>query len=289
MGKDVLSFGRQSIGIIRGVVTTPIGHYEYINKTLLFHLEPPEQIFYYFYEGNDMNDTIRHLAYSYRSSYDLNRIYDPRYFRDYLSKSIVWSQDLDMRLKDNLFFAKFIKTMIRDFNRDYPGLWDWEEKRVNKAIIGGKEIYLPEVLQSPALELSQEEINMNIYIMEQCLLFLRDYFPGVPISVVYLPSPLSVYELTSETVSIETYHDRDRIYKRDLVRKQSDTIAEQVKGMLKKHDLDFIDPRMPLREAAKDRHVYGPVDWWHFNKEGQKIIADVVLKFLGYDKHVVSR
>jgi len=279
-GIDVVNFALQGSDIVGGVVLNPIHFYEYFNKTYFFRIKSPRQMIVYFYEGNDLNDTLRFLNSRFKPTYDMEQIYDSNYFKKYLDQATHHSQHIQLELKDNLFFANFIRTMIKEFNRDYLGLWDWNNNYINKVHIAGEEVSIVDALQSPALELTDEEINLVVYVFEQCLLYLRNYFPNTPISVVYLPSNLSIYEITSEKVHIETYHDREDIYPKERVRERSDQIYQLVAEMLDRHGFQYVDARPKLREAAKNKLVHGPTDWWHLNKEGQHALAEVVLELI---------
>jgi len=279
-GTDVINFALQGSDIVGSVVLNPIHYYNYINKTHFFEIKSPRQMIIYLYEGNDLNDTIIFLDRRFREHYDMKRIYDPDYFRKFLDDITYSSKHLRLNLKDNLLFADFLRTMIRDFNKNYMGLWDWVDYGKNKVFIAGEEVLVPDPLQSPALELTEEELKLVIYIFEQCLLYLRDYFPDTSISVVYLPSNLSIYDIASEKVRIETYHDRENIYPKERIQERSDQIYQMVAAMLDKHDFKYVDARPKLREAAKNKLVHGAIDWWHLNKEGQHVLAEVVLDLI---------
>jgi len=278
--RDVVNMALQSSGIIRGIVINPIYFYEYINSTYLFRLEPPKQIIVYFYEGNDLNDTIRRLKNTFNEKYDIGHIYDRVNFRKYLDDETHYARNLVLSLKDNLHFINFLNTLIKNFKKDYAGLWDWDNFNKNEVLLSGGVVKIPDILQSPALELTEEELKMVIYVLEQSLLYLRNYFKNVPISVVYLPSILSTYEIASSEVSIETYHGRKQIYPRERVQERSDQIYQMVAEILDKHDFKYVDARPKLREAAKNKLIHGPIDWWHLNKAGQHVLAEVVMDLI---------
>jgi hypothetical protein len=208
----------------------------------------------------------------------MERIFEHAYFKQFLNDQTSSSRNLRLDLKDNLFFMDFIRTLIENFNKDYAGLWEWDFPEHNEIYLNGKITKIPGFLQSPALELTDEELKLVVYVFEQCLLYLRDYFPGAPISVVYLPSNLSIYDIASENVSIETYHGREQIYPRERVRERSDQIYQMLTEVMDRHHFKYVDARPKLRAAAKNKLIHGPIDWWHLNKEGQYILAEVVLE-----------
>jgi len=278
IGQDVVSFGRKGSNII-DIAITPINAYNYINKVFMLKIDPPEEMIVYLYEGNDFNDTIRHVERLLHE--DLT--YDPISFKQILDKRTSQMGHTQLSLKDHALFLNFLETMIKDFNNDYFRNWGWDSYGT-KILLAGKEVIIPNSLQSPALELTDDEIDFGIYAFEQCLLYLRDYFPNTLISVVYLPSPLSVYEIVSEYVAIETSSDGNNIYPQENVRRRSDDIYQKIEKMLERNNFKHIDARPLLREAAKNKLLHGPKDWWHLNKDGQFVLAEVVLNLIAKEK-----
>jgi hypothetical protein len=81
----------------------------------------------------------------------------------------------------------------------------------NRIELAGAPVELPGNLQSPAMELTEPELERAALVFERSLAFLRKLLPGVPVLVVYLPSPLSSYQLSAPEVSIQQYvPDRSR-------------------------------------------------------------------------------
>ena len=50
-GRDVITFGKGGTGQLENLVVLPVEAFESINDDTTFHLDPPKQIFAYFYEG----------------------------------------------------------------------------------------------------------------------------------------------------------------------------------------------------------------------------------------------
>ncbi len=64
-GRDVVSFARGGAGAIRGWVTEPEARFRYLESTYRFRLERPARVVAYFYEGNDLQDTLLELLFSF--------------------------------------------------------------------------------------------------------------------------------------------------------------------------------------------------------------------------------
>lgn len=59
-GRDVLSFGRGGTGAVRSVQEA-VAKQRYLAESLRFPLAPPAMLLVYFYEGNDLHDTLLEL------------------------------------------------------------------------------------------------------------------------------------------------------------------------------------------------------------------------------------
>ncbi len=279
-GKDVISYGHGGLGSLTGIVRAPIGAFEFINATLFFKLELPQWILVYFYEGNDLNNNLRHLREQFDPTFDQRRIYEPEYFRGFI-ETVVHPKSKPLRIRHNLFVTWMAQRMLRKENR-LP-----EKKRekisvgkINQVLINDKVVKIPDRLQSPALELTEDEIHLALYVFEQSLLYLHDYFPEVQLGIVYIPSVLSSYQIASPQVSIATYEERSAIYPQELVRKRSDRICSLVEEIASRHHLHFIDSRPVVWEVSVNQSIHGPLNWGHFNKEGYTALAEATLMLL---------
>jgi hypothetical protein len=74
----------------------------------------------------------------------------------------------------------------------------------NLVEVAGRAKELPANLQSPALELTEPELERAVLIFERSLTFLRKLLPATPVLVVYVPSPLSSYRLLSAVTLLTT-------------------------------------------------------------------------------------
>jgi hypothetical protein len=121
---------------------------------------------------------------------------------------------------------------------------------------------------------------LALYIFEQSLVYLQEYFSGVRISIVYLPAFLSSYNIVSPSISMQTYEGRDETYPAERVREMSDMLASRIEEIALTHHIDFIDSRPAIWKGSKSRLLHGPLDYKHFNKEGYTAVAEAVIDFL---------
>ncbi len=288
-GIDIISFGKGGASSVRGMVTLPIAHYEYINATPQFELARPGGIIVYFYEGNDLNDNITLIERHFQKHFDMDRIYDREYFREFIDYTINKEHPLrrmesSMKIKDYLPFANFSYHLLKSVLPAEPPAKQRSAKKVTAPpniiqLLDG-EVEIPRGLQSPALGLKEAELTLAIYVFEQSLRYLREYFKDVPIGVVYIPSPLSCYEIASREVSIQTYQNEEVIYDGQLVRTRSNAICYRLKEVADQQGVTFVDAREYLWPVAQEEIIHGPRDWKHFNKKGYTILAEAVIALL---------
>ena len=151
----------------------------------------------------------------------------------------------------------------------------------NQLLSGGREIPLPS-LQGPAVDFPDDEIRAGADVFDQSLAWLRGRFPGLPVTVVYVPAPLSVYRHAGATVYYMSQpvpgNPPARIGEVPVaaVGRNSDLICNLIQDASVRQGADFLDTRPQLREAAASRPIHGPRDWSHFNETGYRLLGELV-------------
>jgi hypothetical protein len=281
-GRDVISFGASGAGSLRGLVGEPLSQFAYINASMLFRLTPPDEILVYFYEGNDLNNNLEDLATRYAGRYAVEKIQDPEYFRNFIREVAVEGDPVfkaaqSFSLADNLFCFKMVWRLLTEKATPYQAA-PFVTSGSNRAVVAGSEVLLPDELQGPSLELTEEELEIGLSVFEQSLLFLADRFRGARVTILYVPSPLASYWLSSPTVSAQSYEGRGVEFPSDLVHERSDRICSEVERIAATHGFGFVDPRSAIRAAAATQLVHGPEDWKHFNRAGYTSLAEELLR-----------
>ena len=306
-GSDVITFGQSGVGSLGGMVASPINGFRYLDSTSFFRIDKPEIILAYFFEGNDINNNIEEIELRFREKekYDMKKLYDKAYFRKFIKEVIIdkdraYAEEIkSFRWYDNLVFLKFMRNMISsdlekimgkrmkniEGDEENPGKvkdrkWDLAEEQINRVLVNGKEVAVPGRLQSPALELNEKEIELSLYVFEQSLDYMRQFFNGSKIFVVYIPSPLSSYDLASDKVSIQTYHGRDTIYKAGDVAKNNYLISSRIKKIAEDNDCVFINTTEAIRNASRKKLLHGPKEWKHFNKDGYTAFTEAIIPYM---------
>jgi len=155
----------------------------------------------------------------------------------------------------------------------------------NIAIINEKKITLPAYLQGPPITLSPKQIKKSVYIFERSLLFMARFFSQSKISIIYIPGPASIYSMAGPNVSYEAAGwsgERGRITSKEEISRVSLESCKKIYGVTKKNGFHFLDLRFYFRERAKTKILHGPEDYQHFNRTGQNLLAELIIK------HIVS-
>jgi hypothetical protein len=299
-GRDILAIGQPGGGSLGGLVGTPVGVLEFFAKTRLYRVPEPAVILAYFYEGNDLDDNIRELAQRYDGKFDAARLKDPAYFRDFIEGVVLKEHRLykaaqDFRWYDNLLVARLLRNYAakswENTSFKLPGLSLAKRAHAaapapapqesNRVLVDGRQVSLPRTLQSPALELTGPEVERAAWVFERSLEYLTERFPLSRVYTVYIPAPLSCYELVSPQVSIERYHSRGDLHDSRLVWPRSELIAGLVRKASRRCGVAFIDARPLMRERARKVLIHGPRDWFHPNAIGYAALGDAVLAGIG--------
>ena len=316
-GRDVLSFGALGSGSLRGLVLKPISYFKHFNLLRDFELKQPKEILVYFFEGNDLSDNLIDIYKRYHDNYDMARLYDHEYFKTFIEKEILstdriyrgevpyknwlFSRFLVESVGDNIYneikrgikkFKRFLIVSVGDniYNEIKPSVKKFKQVSPNfsgkvsptnsdMAKVGEKELPIPHSPQQPALNLNEEQTRQAIYVFEQSLKYMAGFFNESKITIVYIPSPISVYKWASPTITIVGGTVTPvgvtpvvRVYQR------SDEIFEQIKTIAEKYNHPLIDTRPLLRATALKEPVHGPRDWYHPNKKGYEAIAQGILE-----------
>ena len=307
--RDVVNFGSGGTGSIEGLVSLPIVQLKSINSYSAFNLEKPNQILAFFFEGNDLEDNLRDLERFYKPKYDMKKIYETKYFQEFLKNEIVENHPLirNVTVFDNLSFSSFLgKGLLNLFNKfwteeDYyeknwqilkikEKLYQLDLKKavhthpahlINIASVDNKKWVFNKRNMGASLELSGEEISLGVYVFEQSLEFMRKYFEDSKISIIYIPSTLSSYQLlTLEESGLKKLKGFRSDYNLRLhtIKKRSKFICNKIEEIATKYNFGFLDAGKYIRRVTKKEILHGSVDQDHFNKKGYYVLSDGIIE-----------
>ncbi|CAA0100062.1 Uncharacterised protein [Halioglobus japonicus] len=284
IGRDVLSFGKRGASSAEGLVRLPalaLG----AGQCLVFpSLQPPQEIVYYFYEGNDLEDNLEFIDERLGLSVGDANIGDAS--MDFLAHN--W-QDPG-RKPCLLYFGKTIKSLIKTAKKTivhrYGATVDEAQPlpAPNLARMGSEVVTLPATLQGPALDLDAQSDDAAFEVFEVSLASLQQMLAGVKITVVHLPSVLSTYELTGPSVTVEINDTGSIVHSSADVASRSDAICRRLREITVSSGAEFFDARPAMRDLGTREIIHGPRDWTHFNRTGYTHLGETVAAALMNDK-----
>ncbi len=256
-GRDVVTFGKAGAGSAEAFVMLPARALEGGRCATFPSIGDPDQVFAYFYEGNDLYDNVE-FAKRVRAKYGQagTREIDA-YLSDQYAAYPWW--------KCHVHLADVASRMIKFYYAYYRG-----------------EIpppYTPQWTQGPSMDLDDKDVELAITVFDRSLAWLRRRLPRTSITVVYIPSTLSIYHRLGPEVA----YDDSKFLRggtAEQVIPRSKQVCELVRAASMRAQVGFADPGPALREAALIQPVHGPLDWVHFNERGYRTLGKVLARRL---------
>jgi hypothetical protein len=301
-GRDVIAFGQPGSGSIRGAISNPVGAMHYLRKVVNENYPSPRWMLVYFYEGNDLTENWMYYEKTFlpdhpASDYDNPAIFD-RYIRDVaLGRQHLYLAAEAATWRNRLFFSKFVYRIFAEkvlgkkfYRKKYPHEFGliyipqsrWVPRKVaepiNHAVINGKVVPLPDNLQGPSMDLSQQQMEQAVGTFDKALAWSRAYFPDTQFAVVYIPSVLSIYHLAGEQVDAQNFFNDSTRFSVTALEQRHAWIAAQIARVSHAQGVKFVDTTADLRAAASHQFLHGSNDWNHFNRLGYQVLGESIVK-----------
>ncbi len=301
LAQDVVSFGYPGYGSF-GSSIHMVGELRTLQRSWMWSkIEDPQEILFVFYEGNDLINNLHEIQ---QRGLDLNASIDLHYTNklkeiftkaaNKLSEETSWtdhiaSWNLFSGLTKNYwkkFFPENKKYFDRDLDTSEKGMSSLnkiQNSASNLAIINGKEKELG-YSEGPALLLSDKEINLSLKITEQSLSYLKSNFTKSKISVVYLPSSLSIYRFADCEISpapLDIWgNKRNGLFKPSEAKEKNRLIRKNLSKMTSNLGFAFIDCTEYLQQQSNSHLLHGPRDPIHLNRQGYESFAHAIYSYL---------
>jgi hypothetical protein len=273
-GRNVLSYGRRGAGSAEGLVRLPALALGAGECFFFPSLRGPQEIVYYFYEGNDLEDNIKFIEERLGLTVGDAGIEDAStQFLDHL-----WGSP--GRKPCLLYFGKSIKSLVKTARKTILHRLNADKNKIspaaNHALIDGALTALPGSLQGPGLDLNEQSIATAFDVFEVSLGWLQQAMPNVKITIVHLPSVLSTYNLVGPNVTVETFDKSTVVRRASDVDFRSDDICRRLRHIVLNSGADFFDARPVMRALGEQEIIHGPRDWTHFNRAGYTRLGEAV-------------
>jgi len=268
-GRDVVSFGIGGAGSAQAMVRMPARILR--GGCFLYpHLEPPRQVFVYFYEGNDLEENAYVANLSARGA-TLSRDNIARYVGGHYGRPPALRCYTDLA-ETGFKMAHFLATNRQTFETLR------KPSATNKVVVNGTAYPAP-ALQKPPLELQPQVAEVSLMVFDVSLEWLMRNF-GAAVTVVYLPSPAAIYRHAEPTV--DTYMNWPlndvRPASAESIYAASQRTCGEIRTLTLARNARFIDMRPALRAAAATAVIHGPQDWNHFNDEGYRVLGETLAR-----------
>lgn len=268
-GRDVISLGIGGAGSVQMMVRQPARIL--LNDCFLYpRLDPPRQMFVYFYEGNDLDENgyivnlvVQHAAVTRAN---LERDVAARYGSPPAGRC--WTDLAESGFK----MAHFLLSSADSFgNLRKPSSH-------NKVMSGGAAHEAP-TLQKPPVELDTGAVDASLTVFDVSLEWLRNHV-GAPVTVVYLPSPAAIYRHAEAMVDVYWRWPLMEVHRAAAadIYATSQRICADIRKRALAQGARFIDLRPALRAAAAVSVIHGPQDWNHFNEMGYRVLGETLAR-----------
>ena len=300
--KDVVSFGYPGFGSL-GSSLTMVSELQMLKNSWIWsRIENPLEILFVFYEGNDLINNLHEVE---QRGLDLHTIESNALDRK-IAKIITdeerklsesWAV-MDHSAAWNLFsgltknyYQKFYKKPQADSSDlhsvplDRPSISQElnASKPINIANISGVQIPLG-FCEGPALLLNETEIALSLKISEHSLGYLKNSFPDSKISLIYLPSSLSIYEFGNCQISpaplVMMGKSRSGVFKPVDAIERNKFLRAQIIKITQKTGTEFYDTTDHLKEIATNQLLHGPRDPIHLNRAGYEAFTEGIVSYL---------
>jgi hypothetical protein len=270
-GRDVVSFGRVGAGSAQALVSRPATIFAGTDCYFFPRIEAPQEMVVYFSEATDIGDNDHFLSRVIRKHGNASDdSIDQVLLNEFASVS---------RWKCRAYLTDTIARMAKFlFQHHLRGIsFEAGPERDNALIIAGEQVPAPR-LHGPELAYSDDQVLDAMRVFERSLAWLRSRFPDVPITVVYIPSPASIYTFAAEAIVTDPRNQLTITASPSQVAMRSNLMCDLLRAAALAHGAAYVDARPALQKAAKTSLIHGPIDWSHFNKAGYHLLAEVVVQ-----------
>jgi hypothetical protein len=300
--KDVISFGYPGFGSL-GSSLSMVSELQMLKNSWIWpKIKDPLEILFVFYEGNDLINNLHEVE---QRGLDLHTM-EPHQLEPKLAKIIT---DEERKLSEswaiadhsaawNLFsgltknyFRKFFQepetdsSDLRSSPLAQPSIFRENNgsKLTNIANISGVQVPLG-YCEGPALLLNEKEIALSLKISEHSLRYLRSCFPDSKISLIYLPSSLSIYDFGNCEISpahlVMMGKSRSGLFKPVDAIERNKFLRTELLKITERTGIDFCDTTDHLKEIASNQLLHGPRDPIHLNRAGYEAFSEAISTFL---------
>lgn len=304
--RDIVSFGYPGYGNF-GSSVTALAELEFLGNSYLRKVESPKHLLYFFYEGNDLVNNVIGLDRKGINIHDRNSSITSKEIRE-----LIASEANKVKSAFNILDLSIISNLVKGLTKDLKLRYFPENQQPTTGIsnlnhaktkkpkkndlldvkssqniinISGAD-HLFSYADGPGLLLTDYERHLGLLTLKESLGFLKNHLKETEITVVFIPSALSIYKFSSEKITpahsvlsnsnenqFKSFYPKDAW---DLCEMNRNSVLEITKSL----KLNYIDPVSELRKIAEVNLLHDPEDRLHFNRKGYEVFANFLTKEL---------
>jgi len=259
-----------------------------INSSLFLpKVETPKEMIFFFYEGNDLIDNYKFFKKNNKQNLPI---------KDFVYNEIENYEEYKLR-KFNIYFPlitaskkilleKFIHHFYLPYARKKLEKENLKksnnEKKIEKIItneirFNNNILKIDGNVENPGYFLNENELDISINIFFDCLDYFKNKFPNTEITILYIPSPASIYNWN---INLKIRNERNKINKisKNKILDKYNYIISKFINYSTKNNIKFLNSTNKLREYAISEFLHGKHDKDHFNVKGYEILANVIFE-----------
>lgn len=271
-GRDVISLGIGGAGSVQAMVRQPARIL--LGDCFLYpRLDPPRQMFVYFYEGNDLDEN-GYIAGRVAAQGAVTRETVARYVGERYGAPPALRCFTDLG-ETSFKMAHFLLTNAESFET-------LRKPSAHNQVLAGGTPHAAPALQKPPVEMEPLAIAASLIVFDVSLEWLARNFASSAIVVVYLPSPAAIYRHADPSVDAYVRWPLNEVQAlaADDIYAASQRTCERIRRLTLAHRARFIDMRPALRAAAATTVIHGPQDWNHFNPDGYRVLGETLARMM---------
>ena len=183
-------------------------------------------------------------------------------------------------LTDNIYYEKSInekKIKLRIFFENYFPLFIFIRNAIQ--YYSGEKTKAKENLQSPAMELNDDELKLAINSFFETILKLKKISKNI--SIVYIPSPATLS--SKKQIYVKNYFKKEnQAYSKLDIENKSIIIKNLINDFSINNEISFLDTTKVLKDNSNREDIYGPKDFSHLNKYGYETISRYIFENFKY-------
>lgn len=240
--ENFISFGLPGAGNVE-----PYYFYNEINNSKIHSLGNVNKIFYFFYEGNDLEDNIR-------KEFNLSKF--------------------KKKFKFDAYFP--LVKIIKNLTSKILKVKKYGEYYTNTYYLNNKEQIINTSLQSPPFELTEDEFENSLNITFTHLKKFKKFTDEI--YIIYVPSPATVLDLKNPVIVQKYFPDRNIInkLKKNQILLSNNRIVQRINLFCKQNNFKFYDLTPNLIEYSRYNLSYGPSDFKHPREGVYNYIAELI-------------